>query len=345
MRSLRWFSLLPRLVPVVLAFTLSAVAAGPSIPRPGATVQGPSNPQHQVERPSSKPETTELRGAALTTASRVQRPAAIPRGDKPALARTSAPKHDVRVGRAPKLVVYDWDGTLGDTYPNIRYIVTNAARDAGLPELPVKNGEDPYRSVIDGAGLEVMFRRLAPNGTHEQEVKFVERFKVHTANAPRDLVKLKPGIVDELRAMRDKHPDIKLAILSSRPQEVVEGFAKSAGIDSFFSKIVGTGGSKIAEKPSPEGLHAITRALGIDPKDGLMIGDTPMDVGAGKAAGMKTVALRDGMGVDRELVDAQPDHLLEHLPGLVDRVFPSPAKPSKDVFVGRRATLLHADHP
>lgn len=249
-------------------------------------------------------------------------------GARPLAARSVAkPRAElpVQLPRTPKLVVFDWDGTLGDTYPQLRYIVTNAARDAGVPELRGTTGSDPYRPIIDGAGLEVMFRRLAPNGTHEQQQRFIEAFQHHTATAPASLVQLKPGIKQEIAALRKKHPGIKLAILSSRPQAVVERLAELSGLSDVFTKVVGTGGSAIAEKPSPEGLELILNELSVSAKDGVMVGDTSMDIRAGKAAGMHTVALRDGMGDGPSLAEAKADIVLESLPGFVNDVIPAKA--------------------
>lgn len=260
---------------------------------------------------------------------------AVPRIASTAGARAEAPKPITvpPLARAPKLVVYDWDGTLGDTYPQIRYIVSRAAKDAGV--APVERpGEDPYRAVIDGGDLPTMFRRLAPAGTSEQLATFVARFEHHSEHAPPELVRLKPGVAEELARVRARHPGVKLAILTSRDQHIVELFVRLTGLSHVFDKIVGTARSPIPHKPSPEGLFIIARELGIEPKDAVMIGDTSMDVGAGKAAGMSTIAVTDGMGTRASLVESQPDYLLEQLPGIVDALFPRPpvaksARPSR----------------
>lgn len=298
---MRWLRTLPFGFLLGLVVT-TASAAGPSHP----VREAPHPPRAHVERPA--PRAAPERRIERTAAPKVER--RIERGGE-------------RLVREPKVVVFDWDGTIGDTYPQLRWITERSAMEAGVAPS-AKPGEDPYRTVIDGAGLEVMFRRLAPNGTHEQERVFIDRFNANTKLAPKELVRAKPGVLDDLRAFRTRHPGIKLAILSSRPQAVVEDFANIAGVSHLFDKIVGTGGSKIAEKPSPEGLHLITRELGVDAKDGVMIGDTPMDVGAGRAAGMHTVALTDGMGTTAKLNEAKPHVVLDRLPGWADRVLPAP---------------------
>lgn len=302
-------------LPAARRTTTSAARAKTSAAQPNHDDHGPSahaGAAHPAPKAQTHPTTTTTLDKRLVSKVR-------PRG----YARAA-------LGDSPKLVVFDWDGTLGDTYPQLRYIVTHSAHDAGLGELKSADGSDPYRPIIDGAGLEVMFRRMAPHGTPEQEKKFVDAFKVHTATAPLTLLKLKPGIAAEIKALREKHPDIKLAILSSRPQDVVEQLAEHAGLTHVFSKIVGTGGSGIAEKPAPDGLHVISHALGIAPKDSVMIGDTPMDVGAGKAAGMHTVALRDGMGTPSKLAEAKADITLDRLPGFASHVIPTKAAPRSE---------------
>lgn len=299
----------------------SAKAFTPTVSVHAPTVAAPS----KANAPAAKPSLRIVPNASATRAR-----AAGGRQDVAKAPYVSAP----RLTKAPKLVVYDWDGTLGDTYDQLRYIVSNAARDVGIPEPAIVNGVDPYRAIIDGSGLEVMFRRLAPNGTHAEEAKFIERFQAHTETAPPELVKLKPGVLEELRALKQQFPKTKIAIFSSRPQGVVEAFVKHAGIGDIVSMMVGTGGSKIPEKPAPDGLFHITRTLDVAPQEALMVGDTTMDIGAGKAAGIKTVALRDGMGRTDDLHAMQPDYALDSLTGFVDGVLP--AKRAPVLFLDRQ---------
>lgn len=308
------------------------LAGGPPSTPPVPALRAPRvvRPQPVAPAASARPSRPKALAPARSTASK----SAAEQRDTAA-----RPRVPVRLRKVPDLIVYDWDGTLGDTYPQLRFAVDRAARDVGIVPKAAR-GVDPYRTVIDGSDLETMFWRLAPGGTHAGEQAFVSRFRAHIANAPPELSPMKPGVREELAALRAKHPGVKLALLSSRPQDTLEGLVKQAGVDHLFSAVVGTGASIIPAKPAPDGLLLITRRLGIDPKASVMVGDTPMDVDAGKAAGMVTVALRDGMGAHHALDASKPDVVLDTLTGFVDRVLPPSRRPSPPILHALSAASL-----
>ena len=247
----------------------------------------------------------------------------------PSAHATAAPIQEVHLPpRIPavKTIIFDWDGTIGDTYTQLKYVVSRAFKDIGVTPMPSKPGEDPYRAIIDAQGLDDMCKRGLPGATPEQIKQWSARFNYHSRTAPDELVVMKPGARAELDALKQRYPNTKFAVLSARPQEVLEKMIKLTGTTDLFEVVVGTADSAIAPKPAPDGIKVILERLNVRPKEALMVGDHENDILAGKAAGTRTVALRDGMGHAAALEATKPDFVLDHL-DLTGKVFYLPAKP------------------
>ena len=69
-------------------------------------------------------------------------------------------------------------------------------------------------------------------------------------------------------------------------------------------------------KPDPAPIRAALDPLGVRPSDAWVVGDGPQDIAAGKAAGAETVAVLGGFGVEAEIREAGPDHVIASLHGL-----------------------------
>jgi beta-phosphoglucomutase-like phosphatase (HAD superfamily) len=94
---------------------------------------------------------------------------------------------------------------------------------------------------------------------------------------------------------------------------------QTAGVDAFFTAIVG-GDEVVHQKPHPDlALHAAD-TLGVPPSECVVVGDAPVDIEAGNAAGMATVAATYGYGPPEALQVARPTALLdrfERLPAVL----------------------------
>ncbi len=104
------------------------------------------------------------------------------------------------------------------------------------------------------------------------------------------------------------YPKHWLALLTNRHKKNAEELLGSLAI--FFHPIVGGDNVKNL-KPDPEGINLILAKLGVKREEALMIGDTAVDILAGKAAGVKTGAVRWGLGSWKELISLKPDYLFK----------------------------------
>lgn len=140
----------------------------------------------------------------------------------------------------------------------------------------------------------------------------------------------------------------KIAVVTGRPRKDCLKFLQLHNLTRFFSICVCMG--EAPSKPNPDGVLLACRALGIDPKDSIMIGDTPDDVRAGKRAGGKAygvitpeeeATLILGMstlaeGMTKSLLDAGADGVLKAGLGQMLEILPSLSKPQVLNMNGKR---------
>lgn len=206
------------------------------------------------------------------------------------------------------LIVFDLDGTLADTVPDIAAAANRACRYLGLEEHP----DAAVQQMIGGGEKEFIRRLIGP----EHADRFDEALALYLDYYSRRLVdrtRLYPGVKETLAAL----PGKKLAVLSNKLERLTRGIVERLGLAPFFAAIKG-GDSYGALKPDPEGLTALIEELDQFPERTLMVGDKPADVLAGRGAGTHTVAVAYGYGEPVALKAAAPGAMLHSLPHLLD---------------------------
>ena len=104
----------------------------------------------------------------------------------------------------------------------------------------------------------------------------------------------------------------KNAILSNKPVALIEKILKALNFLQHFDSILG-GDSLEVQKPDPQGLQLLISKLNCPAKQVLMIGDSAIDIEAGKQAGVLTCGVTYGLGDPDSLRDAKPDYLIDSL--------------------------------
>lgn len=212
----------------------------------------------------------------------------------------------------PEAILWDLDGTLVDGAAAIHDSFEHAVRTRGHPVVP----RAAVASRI-GLPLRLMFRDLLQVDDEESAALvrcYRERFEV----AAPGLVRATPGMREAL----DAFPHVPMAIVTTKAVEPARTVLKALGIEKRFATIVGVDTVR-RPKPDPEGARVALARLGVGALHSLFVGDTIMDVLAGKAAGTRTIAVLDGHGDPHELEAAGPDALipdLTHLRATVARL-------------------------
>jgi N-acetyl-D-muramate 6-phosphate phosphatase len=116
------------------------------------------------------------------------------------------------------------------------------------------------------------------------------------------------GVKETLEQLNGHFP---MAVVSARDEETTSFFLEVFGLAQYFDVVV-TGYTCDHTKPFPEPVIFAAEALGLDPAQCLMVGDTIVDVRAGKLAGAQTAAVLCGFGQQKELEEAGADIILEN---------------------------------
>jgi phosphoglycolate phosphatase-like HAD superfamily hydrolase len=117
---------------------------------------------------------------------------------------------------------------------------------------------------------------------------------------------LVPGVRETLETLRTRYP---LSIVSARDQRSTTRFLEQFDLGQLYHCIA-TAQTCRHTKPYPDPIFWTAKQMGVLPEDCLMIGDTVVDILAGKAAGAQTVGVLCGFGEEKELRQAGADLIL-----------------------------------
>lgn len=115
-----------------------------------------------------------------------------------------------------------------------------------------------------------------------------------------------PEMKETLQELQKKYP---LAVVSARDENSTLAFLETFGLLELFTVVV-TSQTCEHTKPFPQPVEWAAQKLGFLPQECLMIGDTVVDIHAGKKAGAQTVGVLCGFGVEKELLRAGADLIL-----------------------------------
>jgi phosphoglycolate phosphatase len=214
------------------------------------------------------------------------------------------------------LLVFDLDGTLVDSAPDLRAALNQMLRERGRPALSLPQVK---RMVGDGVPA-LVARALAASGAGPADaagalLRFLE---IYEANAVR-LTRPYPKVPETLATLRRR--GYRTAICSNKPQRATLAVVEGLGLGELFDGIAG-GDRFPVKKPDPGHLLGLISELGSLADTSVMIGDNENDAAAAHAAGVRLVLMRYGYArVDPESLAAVAllDHFAE-LPGALARL-------------------------
>ncbi len=212
-----------------------------------------------------------------------------------------------------KAVVFDLDGTLLDTLPDIAENINIMLKRYGYPE---RSYSEIRKFIGCGARNLVKDSIGVPLSIVELDERLAFYNEIYTASSS-PATKLFDGVSEMLAGLKSR--GYKLAILTNKPQATTDRVAEEYLSDLGFDLIVGQrAGVKI--KPDKEAALSILKSLDASPKNSYMVGDGETDVLTAVNAGMKGVAVLWGYRDKKELKAAgaktfvsSPKELLEVL--------------------------------
>lgn len=213
----------------------------------------------------------------------------------------------------PLAILFDIDGTLMDTLDTIVEAMNAAAAALrvappfGTQELRPMIGMPVERQLAELRGIS---GPLAP--------EFMERYYAHFTRLIERDVRLYPGVRETFPLLAH----LRIGTMSTRRRNEAWHMLRLAGLETYFRAIVG-GEEAPRPKPHPDLPLLAAKALEVDPADCVAVGDSPVDILAGRAAGMRTVAASYGYGDPGALRGAGPDASMERfaeLPAILERL-------------------------
>lgn len=195
-------------------------------------------------------------------------------------------------------VVFDFDGTLADTIA----IIVDAFRHSTTTVLGWAEDDDTIRAGI-GRTLADRMREIDPERAAELEGVYVPFM---AAELPRR-VSAYPGMVELVTDLRAA--GVRVGVATSRRRAQTAAALAALGLDRHIEVLVALEDTEI-HKPQPDPLLLACSRLGVDPTSSVYVGDAVVDVRAAQAAGMSSVAVTWGAGVDGVLAAAGPSHLV-----------------------------------
>lgn len=217
-----------------------------------------------------------------------------------------------------KAVIFDLDGTLGDTVESIAYSANLALAQLGYPGIPTER----FRYYA-GDGVDELVRRcLVAMGDVEcgQFEKLRSLYKASFSENCMYHVKPYDGICAMLDQLKEK--GVRIAVLSNKPHAQAVRVVEELFGTGYFDRIQGQT-ARLQRKPAPDGALALAEGFGILPQECLYVGDTNTDMQTARAAQMHAVGVLWGFRERAELEENGSEFVIEYpwqLPEILERV-------------------------
>ena len=195
-----------------------------------------------------------------------------------------------------KIIILDFDGTLGNTTNVIIRTMHATIKDMGLPERT-----DAECATMIGPRLIEIPPLLFPDLDVDCELyaeTYRKNFKIFNTDGA---VEVYPNVLETLKELKDL--GYILTVASSRSKSTLLAYVKALGLDETVSYVIGAEDVK-AGKPDPEAAIKILENFGMKPEEAIVVGDTVYDVQMGANAGTRTCAVTYGNGKRETLSEA-----------------------------------------
>jgi len=218
--------------------------------------------------------------------------------------------HGLFAGRLPRLAMFDLDGTLLDSVPDLAAAVDRVLLQLGRAPA----GQERVRLWV-GNGARVLVRRALAGGLDHDGVdealaaEALELFMAAYADN-HALTCVYPGVVETLDWLRER--EVALALITNKPARFLPELLADKGLDGYFQWLVG-GDTLPQQKPDPAALLWVMAQAGVAAGDALFVGDSRNDVRAARAANVTCVALSYGYNHGEPIALENPAMVVDDL--------------------------------
>lgn len=213
------------------------------------------------------------------------------------------------------MVVFDLDGTLVDTAPDLVAALNFVLSREGLPALPLQSARAMIgagaRRMIE-RGLEHEDRPATPDDIARMTGDFIDYYAAHIADASRPF----EGLVEALDDLSAR--GYRFAVCTNKLEWLSKLLLDRLGLSARFSAICGADTFGVA-KPDPAILQQTVARAGGKLQTTIMVGDAGPDVGVARRAGIPVIGVEFGY-TEVPIADLKPDRLIGHMRELPETV-------------------------
>jgi phosphoglycolate phosphatase len=207
-----------------------------------------------------------------------------------------------------RTVVFDLDGTLVDTAPDLINALNFVLEREGLPAVPLHAARNMIgagaRKLIERA-LELEGRSLGPHDLARLTRDFIDHYAAHIADFSRPFEGLEAALDDlESRGYR-------FAVCTNKLEWLSKLLLDRLALSSRFAAICGADTFGVA-KPDPAILRETVARAGGQLSSTVMVGDAGPDVGVARRAGVPVIGVGFGY-TDVPIAELKPDRLIDHM--------------------------------
>ena len=217
-----------------------------------------------------------------------------------------------------KVAVFDLDGTLIDSAPDLRVAVNKLLAQEGRRPLSL----DEVIGMIGDGVAKLVERAFAATGggNATADAALTARFLAFYEGHVADLTRPYPGVPETLARLRDQQ--WALGICTNKPENASNEVLRALDLARYFRVVLGGDSIAGVRKPDPRLLLAVIERLGASPAEAVMVGDNANDVHAARAAGIPVI-LRAGGYIRVPATELGADAVIEtftELPAALARV-------------------------
>jgi phosphoglycolate phosphatase len=210
-------------------------------------------------------------------------------------------------------IIFDLDGTLVDTAPDLVETLNVVLRREGLPAIPYEEAR-----LLVGAGARRMIERgLAGEARPAADIDrlfsdFIAYYADHVADRSRPF----PGVVEALDTLAAR--GCRFAVCTNKLEWLSVRLLNALGLADRFIAICGQDTFAV-QKPQPDALHGTLRRAGGTLHRAVMVGDSETDIATARAAGMPIIAVDFGY-TEIPVAALAPDKIISHFNDLPDAI-------------------------
>ena len=207
--------------------------------------------------------------------------------------------------------VFDLDGTLADTAPDIAIALNNSLNDAGLRQVPLESVKE-----MIGNGIPVLVRRALFHieAPEDLAADVITSMLAYSREYYCEKSSLMHGVKDCLEGLKKR--GIPMSICTNKDETVAQMVVSALDLNSYFYAIVGSR-PNLVKKPDPSMLQIAAKAINSPMETTMMIGDSEVDAATGIAASSISVIVRGGY-CHKPYEELNVTHLLDSMEELLD---------------------------